>query len=39
VALVGLVVVAVWLPRHSAAQTPVPASADDERRELADVTG
>jgi EmrB/QacA subfamily drug resistance transporter len=38
VALVGLVVVAVWLPRHSATQAPVPAPAGDER-ELADVTG
>jgi DHA2 family multidrug resistance protein-like MFS transporter len=37
VALVGLVVVFVWLPRHSASPLPVPVEPEAESRELAEV--
>jgi MFS transporter, DHA2 family, multidrug resistance protein len=37
VALVGLVVVLSWLPRHSAGPLPAPVEPEAERRELAEV--
>jgi MFS transporter, DHA2 family, multidrug resistance protein len=37
VALVGLVVVLFWLPRHSASPLPAPVEPEAERRELAEV--
>jgi EmrB/QacA subfamily drug resistance transporter len=37
VCLVGLVVVVIWLPRHSGAPLPVPVAVSDDGLELADV--
>jgi MFS transporter, DHA2 family, multidrug resistance protein len=37
VALVGAIVVVVWLPRHSAVPAPVPVEAAEDGRELAEV--
>ena len=37
VALVGAIVVVIWLPRHSAVPAPVPVEAAEDGRELAEV--